>query len=416
MDLSGSLSEGNPRVGLGARGRLQRVLAASEVGISVVLLIGAALTLESFALLMRVRPGFDAEGLLTFSVLLSEGKYNEVVNRRMFFEQAVERIQALPGVEEAALVNVLPLGGEMDLLFTIEGGPGSGQPDTVLGANYRVISPGFFRALRIPLLRGRVFSESDDSEGEPIAIINHEMARRFWPNHDPVGQRIWIGKPMGPQWAEPSPRAIVGIVGDIREASLANPPEPTMYIPYAQKPAGWTDFVIRTRQAPTATVAGIRTAMHSVDSEIPLGRMMTMEQVLSASITSWRFRTILLASFGALAVFIAAIGIYGVISYSVAQRTHEMGVRMALGAARGDVLKLVVGQGLRLALAGIAIGLVGALALTRFLASLLFGVKPTDPLTFVGVCLILAAVAVLASYLPARRATKVDPMVALRYE
>jgi predicted permease len=414
VDLSGSLSESNPRLGLSARGRFRSLLAASEVSISLVLLIGAALTLESFALLMRVRPGFDAKGLLTFSVLLSEEKYHEVANRRMFFEQAVGRIQSLPDVEQAALVNVVPLGGEMDLLFAIEGGPG--QPDTAHGAFYRVISPGFFQTLRIPLLRGRVFSGFDDASGEPVAIINQEMARMFWPNQDPIGHRIWIGKPMGPEWAEPSPRGIVGVVGDIREASLASPPEPTMYIPYAQKPASWADFVIRTRQAPMASVAGIRDAMHSMDSEIPLGRMMTMEQVLSSSVTDWRFRTVLLALFGSLALFIAAIGIYGVISYSVAQRTHEIGVRIALGAVRRDVVKLVVGQGLKLALAGIAIGLVGAWALTRFLTSLLFGVKPTDPLTYVVVCLILTAVAVLASYLPARRATKVDPMVALRYE
>jgi putative ABC transport system permease protein len=270
--------------------------------------------------------------------------------------------------------------------------------------------------MRIPILRGRGFSESDNAGAEPVVIINQTMAKMFWPNQEPISQHIWIGKPMGPEWTEPGPREIVGVVSDIHGASLASAPEPTMYLPYAQRPIVEMYFVIRTRQSPMAALPDIRSAMNQVDPDLPLAQVKTMEQVLSLSVTDWRFRTVLLALFGALAVFIAAIGIYGVISYSVAQRTHEMGVRMALGAARRDVMKLVVGQGLRLALAGIAIGLAGALALTRFLASLLFEVKPTDPLTFVGVCLTLTVVAVLASYLPARRATKVDPMVALRYE
>lgn len=301
-------------------------------------------------------------------------------------------------------------------MFTIEGGSGSSQAETAHDADFRVISPEFFQTMRIRLLRGRGFSESDNATGERVVIINQTMAKMFWPNQDPIGQRIWIGKPMGPEWTEPSPREIVGVVGDIHGASLASAPDPTMYLPYAQRPIVEAYFVIRTRQSPTATLPEIRNAMNQVDPDLPLAQLKTMDQVLSASVTDWRFRTILLALFGALAVFIAAIGIYGVISYSVAQRTHEIGVRIALGAARRDVVKLVVGQGRRLALWGIVIGLVGAWALTRFLTSLLFGVKPTDPLTFVGVCLALSAVAALASYLPARRATRVDPMVALRYE
>jgi predicted permease len=322
----------------------------------------------------------------------------------------------LPGVEQAALVNVLPLEEGLDLLLTKEGGSGSSQPGTTLDANYRVISPGFFQTMRIPLLRGRPFSASDDSNGQPVVVINQAMARMFWPNEEPIGQRIWIGKPMGPEWTEPNAREIVGIVGDVREASLASPPEPTMYIPYAQRPASQAYFVIRTRQTPLAAVPEIRSAMRQVNPGVPLAQVKTMGQVLSVSVTDWRFRTILLVVFGGLALFIAAIGIYGVISYSVAQRTQEIGVRMALGAQRTDVLKVVVGQGFKLTLTGVGTGIVGALAMTRFLSSLLYGVKPTDPFTFIAVSLILTGVALLACYLPARRATKVDPMVALRYE
>ncbi len=416
-DLGASLNEANPRVGSSGRGRLRSVLAASEVAISLVLLIGAALALESLALLMDVRPGFDPGNLLKFNVSLPQKKYETPAKRSVFFDQALARVRALRGVEQAALVNVLPLEGGPDLLFSIEGGSESSQPGTALGADYRVISSGFFRTMRIPLLRGRPFSESDNASAEPVAVINHEMAKMYWPHQDPIGQRIWIGKPMGPAWTEPSPREIVAIVGDIRERSLASQPEPTMYIPYAQQPqAGQAFFVVRTRQMPLASVPELRNAMREVDADLPLAQIKTMEEVLSASLTDWRFHTILLLAFGGLALFIAAIGIYGVISYSVAQRTHEFGVRMALGAKQGDVLKLVVRQGFKVTLIGVALGLSGAFALTRVLASLLYGIRPTDPFTFAVVTLLLTVVGVLASYIPARRATNVDPMVALRYE
>ena len=416
VDLGESLKESSLRAGFGGHNRLRSLLVAGEVGITLVLLIGAALALESFALLMRVPPGFDPKNLLTFNISQRPRDFGKIDNRIMFYDRAMARVRALPDVEQVALINDLPLEQGIDLLFTIEGGSGSSQAETAHDADFRVISPEFFQTMRIRLLRGRGFSESDNATGERVVIINQTMAKMFWPNQDPIGQRIWIGKPMGPEWTEPSPREIVGVVGDIHGASLASAPDPTMYLPYAQRPIVEAYFVIRTRQSPTATLPEIRNAMNQVDPDLPLAQLKTMDQVLSASVTDWRFRTILLALFGALAVFIAAIGIYGVISYSVAQRTHEIGVRIALGAARRDVVKLVVGQGRRLALWGIVIGLVGAWALTRFLTSLLFGVKPTDPLTFVGVCLALSAVAALASYLPARRATRVDPMVALRYE
>jgi len=361
-----------------------------------------------------VRPGFDPHTLLTFNVSLQT--YDKIVSRLTFYEQALARIGTMPDVERAALVTSLPLEQGSDILFTIEGGAGSPPSSAALDADFRSISPEFFRIMRIPLLRGRIFSKFDDAATEPVAVINLAMAGMFWPNQDPIGQRIWVGKPMGPEWTEPSPRVIVGIVGDIHESSLAEAPEPTIYTPYAQRPVAEPYFVIRTRQAPLSALPEIRAAIHQVDRDIALAEIRTMEEVLSASVTDSRFLTILLGLFGALALFIAAIGVYGVISYSVSQRTHEIGVRMALGAERKEVLKLVVGQGLKLAVIGVVLGVVAALALTRFMASVLYGVKPTDALTFGAVSLVLLAVALSASYIPARRATRVDPMVALRYE
>jgi putative ABC transport system permease protein len=415
-DLSGALNQSNLRVGSGGRGHLRSVLAASEVSISLVLLIGAALALESFALLMRVRPGFDPNNLLTFNLSQRPKDQGAIENRLTFYDRAMVRVRALPDVEQVALINVLPLEQGQDLLFTIEGGSGLMQPEAVLDADYRAVSPDFFQTMRIPFLRGRGFAVSDNAGGEPVAIINQAMARMFWPNQEPIGQRIWIGKPMGPEWTEPSPREIVGVVGDIHGASLANAPDPTMYLPYAQRPIVQAYFVIRTRQSPQAAAPLIRKTMYQVDADLPLAELKTMEQVLSDSVTDWRFRTILLVAFGGLALFIAAIGIYGVVSYSVAQRTQEIGVRMALGAQRRDVLRMVVGQGFKLTLTGVGTGIIGALATTRFLSSLLYGVKPTDPLTFIAVSLTLTGVALMACYLPARRATKVDAMVALRHE
>jgi putative ABC transport system permease protein len=416
VDLGSSLKEANPRAGLGGNPRVRSMLAVSEISLSLVLLIGAALALESFALLMRVRPGFDPGNLLTFNLSLRPVDKAGVATRLPFYDRAMARLRALPDVEQVALIDALPLEQGRDVLFTIEGGSGPVEPEATLDADFRAVSPEFFETLRIPLLRGRGFFPSDDARGGQVVIINQTMARMFWLNQDPVGQRIWIGKPMGPEWTEPSPREIVGVVGDIHGESLASTPNPTMYVPYAQRPIVQAYFVVRTRQAPLATVPEVQKALHQVDADLPLAQLKTMEEVISDSVIDWRFRTILLSSFGALAVAIAAVGVYGVISYSVEQRTHEIGVRVALGARREDVFKHVVGQGLKLTLLGIAIGIVGAVALTRLLSSLLYGVRPDDPATFIVVSLILTSVALLACYVPARRATKIDPMVALRYE
>jgi putative ABC transport system permease protein len=417
VDLSGSLKESSAQAGAGAAGGLRRFLAASEIAISLVLLIGAALALESLARLTMVKPGFDPHNVLTFAVSLPGQKYDTAVKRTAFFDQAISRVSAIPGVEQAAIIDTLPLREGGDILFSIEGGtavaPG-GQP---LDAEIRIVSPDYFRALRIPLIGGREFTAADNASGAPVVVINQTMARMFWPGKDPIGQQIWIGKPMGPAQSEPAPRRVIGIVGDVRESTLGDMPGQGMFIPYTQ--TKWNDsasFLLRTRAAAAVSLPAIRSALHDVDPGEPLTHVESMEQVVSGSLNDWRFHAVLLGIFGALALVIAAVGVYGVISYSVAQRTHEIGIRMALGAQRGSVLRLVIGQGLTVAGIGIVVGVAAALGLTRLMASLLYGVSASDPLTFAGVAILLVVVALLASYIPARRAMKVDPIVALRYE
>ena len=417
VDLSGPLKESAAQVGARASGGLRRSLAASEIAISFVLLIGAALALESLARLAMVKSGFDTQNVLTFAVSLPSRKYDTAAKRTAFFDQAISRVSAIPGVEQAAIIDTLPLREGSDILFSIEGGtavPPAGQP---LDAEIRIVSPDYFRALQIPLISGREFTGADNASGAPVVVINQTMARMFWPGKDPIGQQIWIGKPMGPAQSEPAPRRIIGIVGDVRESALEDMPGQGMFIPYTQ--TKWNDsasFLLRTRAAAAVSLPEIRSALHDVDPGEPLTHVESMEQVVSGSLNDWRFHAILLGIFGALAVVIAAVGVYGVISYSVAQRTHEIGVRMALGAQRRDVLRLVLSQGASLALAGIVVGVLAAIGLTRLMASLLYGVAPTDPATFIAVAILLLIVALIACYIPARRATRVDPMVALRYE
>ena len=417
VDLSGSLKESSAQAGAGAARGLRRFLAASEIAISLVLLIGAALALESLARLTMVKPGFDTQNVLTFAVSLPSQKYDTPAKRTAFFDQAISRVSVIPAVEQAAIIDTLPLRKGGDILFTIEGGTAVAPTSQPLDAEIRIVSPDYFRALRIPLIGGREFTAADDASGAPVVVINRTMARMFWPGKDPIGQQIWIGKPMGPAQSEPAPRRVIGIVGDVRESTLGDMPGQGMFIPYTQ--TKWNDsasFLLRTRAAAAVSLPAIRSALHSVDPGEPLTHVESMEQVVSGSLNNWRFHAILLGIFGALALVIAAVGVYGVISYSVAQRTHEIGIRMALGAQRGSVLRLVIGQGLALAGIGVVVGIAAALGLTRLMTSLLYGVSANDPLTFAGVAILLLGVALLASYIPARRAMRVDPMVALRYE
>jgi putative ABC transport system permease protein len=416
VPLNASLQETSLRSG-GGRGRLRQILAASEVTISLVLLIGAALALESFLSLMRVSPGFDTNNLSSVDFSLSPKQYDTPEKRAAFINEASTRMAALPGVESVAMASSLPLRGGPDILFSIEGRPEPANLNDAADAEFRVVSPGYFHNLGIRLERGRAFSDADGANSQSVVIINQVMARMFWPKGDPMGQHLWVGKPMGPQYTERSAREVVGIVGDIREATLAEPPEPTMYIPFGQ--ASGTDggyFMVRTVRGGGVSAGSIRAVLSQFDPEHPAGQVETMDQTMAASLTDWRFRAILLSVFGALALFIATIGVYGVISYWVAQRTHEIGIRMTLGAERRDVLRLVLGQGARLALAGVIVGVAVALGLTRFMANMLYGVKASDPLTFAATAALLLLVAVVACYVPARRAMRVDPMVALRYE
>ena len=414
-DLNNSLKDAGAERSAGA-GRIRNSLVSGELAVSLVLLIGAALTIQSLARLERAPAGFDPSNLLTFRVALSGVEYDTAQKRAEFCHQAVERLSVLPEIQSVALTDTLPsLNQGSDLLFSMENEFSSQSAGH--DADIRMISPEYFRTLHVPLVRGRSFTQADDSTTQPVVLINQAMAKAFWPGQDPIGHRIWIGKPMGPSATEPAPRQIVGIVADMRQDALAYPPYPSMYIPYKQTP--YTDsvyFLLRTKNAPLASVADVRATMFALDRNIPLTQISTMRAVVSSSVKDWRFHATLLGIFAALALIIASIGVYGVLSYSVAQRTHEIGVRMALGAQRGDVMRLVLKQGARLALAGIIAGIVAAFGLTRLIASLLYGVKPADPLTFAGVAMLLLLVALLACYIPARRAMRVDPMIALRYE
>ena len=415
LDSNAVLKNANQRAG-SVHGRLRRALVANEVAISLVLLIGAALALQSFARLNRVQPGFDASEVLTFRIEIPSQRYSTPAARQGFFETMLARLAALPGVEHAAVANVLPFQGGSDILFSLEDGLGPDRRDRG-AANVRRISPEYFHALHISIRAGRGFTDQDRSDTAPLVVINRAMAQTYWPNRDPIGLHIWLGKPMGPASTEPSPRQIVGIVEDIREASLAQLPEPTLYLPYSQSPStSGGSFIVRTTRPPMTLVPDVRSLVRSLDTELPVTAVRDMPAVIASSTVDWRFRAVLLSAFGGLALLIAAIGVYGVISYSVAQRTQEIGVRVALGALHRDVLALVLWQGMRTTLVGVGIGLAGAFALTRLMANLLYDVSPTDPMTFLGIAFLLSLVAFAACLFPARRAMRVDPMTALRYD
>jgi putative ABC transport system permease protein len=383
-----------------------------EIAAAVVLLVGAGLLIQSFLKLQQVNPGFDSDHVLTLH-LDSPGTYSQA-QQLIFFGQVIGRVRSLPGVHAASGVFGLPFSDiEADTGFDIEGRPvaKANRPET----NFEAVAPDYFKTLGIPMMRGRDFTDRDDLKSNPVAIINETLATRFFPGENPIGQRIKPGIGNGYGGKNPM-REIVGVVGDVKVQNLAAQSRPQCYVPLQQSPLGVMSLVVRVQGSPLELVPAVRRVVASTSKQTPVYNIKTLAQLLSQSVAQPRFTTLLLGIFAALAVVLAATGLYGVISYSVAQRTHEIGIRMALGAEKSDVLKMVAGQGLKLALIGVGIGIIGALVLTRFLASLLFGVKPTDPLTFIAVSLILIAVALLACYIPARRAAKVDPIIALRYE
>ncbi len=409
-ELTEALKEGGRGASTG-RSRLRSLLVITEVALSLVLLIGAGLLLKSFRHLLDVNPGFDPNGVLTATVALPNGTYREEARQSAFFQQVLSRITALPGIAAVGVVDPLPLGGSMAMnIFSIEGRPPLNigeRPAT----NSRIISADYLKALAIPLLRGRALSERDNAAAPQVVLINESFARRHFPNEDPLGQRIRLA--IAPNFVA----EVVGVVGDVKHRSLDREAGPEAYVSYLQVPTPSMSLIVRaTSGDPLRLVASVRQAVEQVDKDQPLDEVKPMAAWLDESVARQRFNLLLLAVFAAVALLLAAIGIYGVISYSVTERTHEIGIRVALGAQRNDVLRLVVGQGLMLTLAGVAGGLVGAFALTRLMTGLLFGVTPTDPLTYFGVATLLVMVALIACWLPAWRATKVDPLVALRCE
>ncbi|MBO0727144.1 MAG: ABC transporter permease, partial [Blastocatellia bacterium] len=378
---------------------------------ALALLIGAGLLIRSFAHVLDTKPGFESRNLLTMMIPASSAKkYNDTAQVRAFFSEAVKRIEAFPGVEAAGVVSNLPFGGNMDMYgFHVEEKPLANPAEAPSAERYGV-SPDYLRAMGIPLLRGRGFTEQDSANAPFVALINRTAARRIWPNEDPLGKRIRLGDLESPL------RTIVGVVGDVNHYGLEIAPDLQAYVPHSQWTDSYMQLVVRTTIDPGALTGPARQVIHALDPDVPVHNVATMLQLVSASTAQRRFTLLLIAVFAAVALLMAAIGLYGVMAYGVTQRRREIGVRVALGAQSADVLRLVVGQGLRLAALGVAMGMATALTLTRLMKKLLFEVSATDPMTFAGVALLLALVALLACYIPARRATKVDPMIALRCE
>jgi putative ABC transport system permease protein len=412
-NLAESLKEAGRGSGPSAsRNRLRSVLVVSEIAITLVLLVCAGLLIRTVMRLKNVDTGFNAQNILAMNIGLPSIKYPKPENWRSFNKQVIERIAALPGVKAAGTTSVLPLSDNFDGRgLAVEDHPKPrGEEITV---DLYIATPGYLRAMEIPLLKGRSISEQDGADSSKIALINSTMADQLWPTEDPLGKRIkFPGSEKNPQpW-----RTVVGVVKDVSQYALDKKPPMQIYVPHEQFPTSFNTIVVRTATEPTAMINAVRREILAVDKDQAVFNVTTLDQLMGESVSLRRFFMLLLLVFAALALILATVGIYGVMSYVASQRTHEIGIRMALGAQARDVLKLIIGNGMVLALIGVAAGLAGAFALTRLMAGVLFGVSSTDAVTFVTVSAGLIAVALLACYIPARRATKVDPLVALRYE
>jgi putative ABC transport system permease protein len=411
-----ALAETGRDVAGGVSGRyLRRVLVIAEVAVAVVLLAGAGLLIRSFHRLNQVDLGFNPNNLLTMRMVLPMPKYRQPETRRAFYDELFRRLSEIPGVESAGINTRLPLSTSgMKFSFSVEGQTMPSDSNLPF-AIYRVVNPDYFRAMGIPLHRGRVFDTRDTAESTPVFLVNRRLAEQFWPGEDPTGKRLKIGPADSPNaWV-----TIIGVVGDVRQAGLYGEQLAELYAPYAQERRSWMsprDLVVRTNRDAASLAGAVREAVWKVDKDQPVSNVRTMDQVFTAAVSRERFQTLLLTLFAALALVLACVGLYGVISYAVARRTHEIGVRMALGAQPRDVLRLVLRQGMTLTFAGLVFGIAGALAVTRVMTDMLYGVTATDAVTFISVGALLIVVAFLACYVPARRATKVDPLIALRYE
>jgi len=416
-DLQDALKEGGRNAGGSVvRNRVRALLVVVEVALSLVLLVGAGLLGKSFLLLSEVRPGFEPEHVLTTDLSLARAKYPKPEQQQAGFAEIVRRVEAIPSVEAAALIYPLPLGGDSNSgTFLIAGRPAL-RPEDKPTSNHRTISPDYFRALNIPLSRGRSFDGRDNQHGPPVIIVNETFARLYFAGTEPLGQHIIVEGERGDNGVPP-PREIIGIVGDVRHESLDTESGPEYYVPYSQSPEAFMSLVVRSSAAnPDSLAASLREVIKQMDKDQYVPAIQPMTKLVAESVARRRFNALLTGLFAVVALLLASVGIFGVLNYTVAQRTPEIGLRVALGAQTRDVLRLVLGQGVRLILFGLALGLAASFALTRVLRGMLYGVTPTDPLTFVAVSFLLASVALLACYIPARRATKVDPMVALRYE
>jgi len=409
LKVSGRAATSSP-----AGHRIRKTLVTAELALALVLLVGAGLLIKGFSRLRSMNPGFNSANVMTMFLQLPTTRYREIPKQTQFRRELLTRLNFLPGVQ-AAMVTDIPLGGNyVDHRFVIDGRPlvpVGGEPEvqtlSVMG--------NYFHVMQIPLRAGRDFTPMD-REGQPlVAIVNEEMVREFLPHENPIGVRIHWARDTGP----PRWMTVIGVAGDVKHSGLNQPTDPAVYTPFSQSDEAWKRFMtlaIRARNAPPGLVEEVKKQIWSVDGQIPVGDVRAMDELIAVSLAQQRFNMFLLGLFASLALILAAVGIYGTMSYSASQRTHEIGIRTALGAQRRDVLRLVMNDGAKIALFGIAIGIAGALALTRLMASLLFEVKPTDPATFAAVATLLALVTLAACYIPARRAMRVDPMVALRYE
>ncbi len=412
-DIQASLREGAGRSGeSGSRRRARSFLAAAEIALAMVLLVAAGLLLRSFSKLTSVGPGFDAQHIVKAEISLPQFQYSKPQQWTAFSDELLARILAQPGLQDSAIAVPVPLAdGYINLGFDIVGSPPTSAADSRL-ADYVSVSPDYFRVMGIPLLSGRLFNQQDIASAPSVTLISRSLAQKYFPNQDPIGHRLTFGFPPNPGTA----REIIGIVGDVRDVSLGQPPGPMLYVPYAQAPFWGANLVVKSTLSTSAVAAAVRQEVQEIDKDLPVTDVAKLPDLLDASVSQQRFRTFLLGLFAAMALTLAATGIFGVISYSVLRRTNEIGIRVALGASRGAILRLILRETLALALVGLAVGVPCALIASHLIGHLLFGVSANDPVTLAVVALTLAAVATLAGFVPARRVMRVDPMVALRYE